>query len=84
MKAGELFDADIDGNRRVIYLSLICEGKGVERADHCFRYGPPSHEVVRDANGKPITFNAKGRLDYCGISIIGPHRHKLQQPCSIA
>lgn len=28
MKAGELFDAELDGKRCVIYLSLICEGKG--------------------------------------------------------
>jgi hypothetical protein len=37
---GDQFDA-------VVYLSLIVPGDNGPRRDHCWRYAPPSNEVVR-------------------------------------
>jgi hypothetical protein len=37
---GDQFDA-------VVYLSLIVPGENGPRRDHCWRYAPPSNEVVR-------------------------------------
>jgi hypothetical protein len=36
---GDTFDA-------VVYLSLIVPGENGQRRDHCWRYAPPSNEVV--------------------------------------
>lgn len=39
-------EATVDGTRALVYLSLRVEGTNAERRNHCFRYAPPSHEVV--------------------------------------
>jgi hypothetical protein len=31
----------------IVYLSLRVPGDNGPRRDHCWRYAPPSHEVVR-------------------------------------
>jgi hypothetical protein len=43
---GQLLDALVDGSDAVVYLSLRVEGTNAVRKDHCYRYAPPSHEVV--------------------------------------
>jgi len=55
LKPGELFIGEVDGKEALMYLSLITEEKGLERKDHCYRYAPPSHEIVM---GK-VVFKAK-------------------------
>jgi hypothetical protein len=39
-KNGDTFDA-------IVYLSIIVPGDNKSRRDHCWRYAPPSNEVVR-------------------------------------
>jgi hypothetical protein len=46
MKPGEMYHATVDGKECEVYLTLICEGKGIERKDHWYRYAPPSNELV--------------------------------------
>ena len=46
MKPGQLHTATVDGTAAVVYLSLQCEGKDAGRRDHCYRYGPPSHDII--------------------------------------
>jgi hypothetical protein len=40
---------DPQGNtsKAIVYLSLIVPGENGPRRDHCWRYAPPSNEVVR-------------------------------------
>jgi hypothetical protein len=46
MKPGHLHTATVDGKEAIVYLSLRCEGKDAGRRDHCYRYGPPSHDII--------------------------------------
>lgn len=43
---GRVRYATVDGVECTVYLSLITDEKGLERRDHCYRYGPPSHALV--------------------------------------
>jgi hypothetical protein len=43
---GRIMDATVDGEPALVYLSLRVEGTNAERRNHCFRYAPPSNEVV--------------------------------------
>lgn len=43
---GQLLDALVDGSDAIVYLSLRVEGTNLSRKDHCYRYAPPSNEVV--------------------------------------
>lgn len=43
---GQLLDALVDGSDAVVYLSLRVDGTNAARKDHCYRYAPPSNEVV--------------------------------------
>ena len=45
-KPGELLDAIVDGSEAIVYLSLRVDGTNAARKDHCYRYAPPSNEVV--------------------------------------
>lgn len=45
-KEGRIMEATVDGVPALVYLSLRVEGTNAERRNHCFRYAPPSHEVV--------------------------------------
>ena len=45
-KPGELLDAIVDGSKVIVYLSLRVDGTNAARKDHCYRYAPPSNEVV--------------------------------------
>ena len=45
-KEGRIMEATVDGEPALVYLSLRVEGTNAERRNHCFRYAPPSHEVV--------------------------------------
>ena len=38
--------ATVNGQECTVYLSLMTDEKGLERRDHCYRYGRPSHEVI--------------------------------------
>ena len=51
MKPGQLHHATVDGVDAIVYLSLRCDGKDAGRRDHCYRYGPPSNEIIpKDAD----------------------------------
>jgi hypothetical protein len=39
----------------MVYLSLRVDGTNVARRDHCWRYAPPSNEVV-DGTVEPIEY----------------------------
>jgi hypothetical protein len=39
-------DADGKTTEAIVYLSLRVDGTNAARKDHCWRYAPPSHEVV--------------------------------------
>jgi len=43
---GKILSAIVDGQPAKVYLSLRVEGTNAERRNHCFRYAPPSNEVV--------------------------------------
>ena len=43
---GKILSATVDGQPASVYLSLRVEGTNAERRNHCFRYAPPSNEVV--------------------------------------
>lgn len=43
---GKILSATVDGQPVSVYLSLRVEGTNAERRNHCFRYAPPSNEVV--------------------------------------
>lgn len=65
---GRVYHATVDGQDCTVYLSLRCEGKGNDRRDHCYRYGPPSHAIVDKGAevvlGEPVhTVKGWGLLD---------------------
>jgi len=45
---GHLINALVNGEPAVIYLSLMVDGSNKLRSSHCWRYGPPSHEILPD------------------------------------
>lgn len=47
LKLGELFLAEVDGEEKVVYLSLMTEEKGLERRDHCYRTAPPENSIIK-------------------------------------
>ena len=47
LKPGELFLAGTNEGEVIAYLSLITDEKGLERKDHVYRKGPPSHEIIK-------------------------------------
>lgn len=76
MKPGELHNATMDGAPCVVYLSLTCEGKGVDRLDNCLRYAPPLHSLVTAPEGRPVSLNRDGEPNYAGLVIHGPVEYK--------
>lgn len=76
MKPGQLFNATLDGAPCVVYLSLTCEGKGVDRLDNCLRFAPPIHSIITTPDGKPVSLNRDGDPNYAGLVIGEPLTYK--------
>lgn len=55
LKPGELFLAEVDGEEKMVYLSLITDEKGLGRRDHCYRYAAPDNSIVKS----PVKFISK-------------------------
>jgi hypothetical protein len=65
---GHLIEATVNGEPAIIYLSLLVDGSNSLRSTHCWRYGPPSHEVLPDgAIVEVIGYLTKQNIDVTNL-----------------